>query len=78
MMPEEIRAMKAFIENQREVFGNYDICVGGNPRLEDLDEERSYIRSLARAGITWWVEYVPPDSLKVMQTAIEKGPLHIN
>jgi alkanesulfonate monooxygenase SsuD/methylene tetrahydromethanopterin reductase-like flavin-dependent oxidoreductase (luciferase family) len=78
MMPEDIRAMKAFIENQRGGLDNYDICVGGSPRRQDWDEERSYIRSLAEAGITWWVEYIPPDSLEVMQAAIEKGPLRID
>jgi hypothetical protein len=78
MMPEDILAMKTFIIEQRGGLTNYDICVGGSPRREDCNEERSYIRSLAEAGITWWVEYVPPDQIEVMRMAIEKGPLRID
>jgi alkanesulfonate monooxygenase SsuD/methylene tetrahydromethanopterin reductase-like flavin-dependent oxidoreductase (luciferase family) len=78
MMPEDIRALKAFVESQRGASSRYDISVGGSKRREDWDEERAYIKSLAEAGASWWIEYVPPDDLDKMRSAIARGPLRID
>jgi alkanesulfonate monooxygenase SsuD/methylene tetrahydromethanopterin reductase-like flavin-dependent oxidoreductase (luciferase family) len=78
MLPEDVRALKAFVASQRGTSAHYDISVGGSPRREDWDEERAYIESLAEAGSTWWIEYVPPDDLDKMRTCITRGPLRID
>ena len=78
MQPDDVRALKAFIEDRRPTSGPFDIVVGGSPRRDDWEEERAYIRSLAEAGMTWWVEYVPPDDLEVMRACIERGPLRVD
>jgi alkanesulfonate monooxygenase SsuD/methylene tetrahydromethanopterin reductase-like flavin-dependent oxidoreductase (luciferase family) len=78
MLPEDVRALKAFVASQRGASTPYDISVGGSPRREDWDEERAYIRSLAEAGSTWWIEYVPPDDLDKMRACITRGPLRID
>lgn len=78
MQPEDVRALKAFVASRQGTSAHYDISVGGSPRREDWDEERAYIRSLAEAGSTWWIEYVPPDDLDKMRACINRGPLRID
>jgi alkanesulfonate monooxygenase SsuD/methylene tetrahydromethanopterin reductase-like flavin-dependent oxidoreductase (luciferase family) len=78
MQPDDVRALKAFVEDHRSTSEPFDIALGGSPRRDDWEEERAYIRSLAEAGMTWWVEYVPPDDLEVMRARIERGPLRID
>jgi len=54
--------------------------VGVSPRRKDWEGEREYIRSLAEAGITWWTEYIPPDSgdLETVHGFIKRDPLFVN
>jgi len=80
LMPDDIRALRNFVHEQRGSLEGYDIVVGGSPRRLDWEEEREYVRSLAEAGITWWTEYLPPDSgdLETIQGFIKRGPLFIN
>jgi hypothetical protein len=78
MQPDDVRALKTFVEGHRLSSGPFDIAVGGSPRRDDWQEERGYVRSLAEAGMTWWIEYVPPDDLAVMRACIEQGPLRID
>lgn len=78
MMPEDVRALKAYVEKERGTLDGYDIATGGSRRRADWEEERGYIQSLAEAGATWWVEAVPPDEPGVMQACIERGPLRID
>jgi alkanesulfonate monooxygenase SsuD/methylene tetrahydromethanopterin reductase-like flavin-dependent oxidoreductase (luciferase family) len=75
MMPEDIRALKRFVETRRSDDAPYDIVAGGHPRDPSPDAERNHIRAMAEAGVTWWSEWVPPDEPKVMRAAIERGPL---
>jgi hypothetical protein len=78
MQPEDVRALKAFVASRRDASAHYDIAVGGSKRRDDWDKERAYIKSLAEAVSTWWIEYVPPDDLDKMQTSIARGPLRID
>jgi alkanesulfonate monooxygenase SsuD/methylene tetrahydromethanopterin reductase-like flavin-dependent oxidoreductase (luciferase family) len=80
MTPGDVRALKSFVESQRGSLHGYDIAVGGSPRRDDWEEERAYIRSLAEAGATWWVEYIPPDTggLDIVRANIDRGPLRID
>lgn len=72
MTPEDIRAL-------RELGGPrpYDISVGGRERRDDWDAEREWIRSVAEAGATWWMEWVPPADRETMRAGVDRGPLRI-
>ena len=79
LMPEDIHRLRELIQGQRGSLADYDIAVGGSPRRSDWEEEREYIRTLAEAGVTWWTEYIPPDSgdLETVRGLIKRGPLFI-
>jgi hypothetical protein len=76
---EDIRTLRELVQEQRGSLEGYDIAVGGSPRRLDREEEREHIRSMAEAGVTWWTEYIPPDSgdLETVQGLIKRGPLFI-
>jgi alkanesulfonate monooxygenase SsuD/methylene tetrahydromethanopterin reductase-like flavin-dependent oxidoreductase (luciferase family) len=61
LTPNEVLAIKTTIASHRTNAEPIDIVLGGAARGEDLDREREMIRGLARAGATWWMEYVYPD-----------------
>lgn len=77
MTPEDVRRIRAAVERERTEPGPFDLVVGGDERREDWDEERSVISSLAEAGATWWLEWVPAASFEEMCRAVVRGPLHV-
>jgi alkanesulfonate monooxygenase SsuD/methylene tetrahydromethanopterin reductase-like flavin-dependent oxidoreductase (luciferase family) len=80
MTADDVRELKTFIQQRRGSLDGYDIVVGGSPRRPDWEEERNYIRSLAEAGATWWIEYIPPDvgGPESVRASIARGPLRIH
>ena len=80
MTPKDIHDLSVIVQDQRGTLAGYDIAVGGSPRRENWEQERQYIRSLADAGATWWVEYFPPElgDLETVRLNIERGPLRID
>jgi hypothetical protein len=70
-----LAAMAARTEGERTEPAPFDLVVGGDERREDWDEERSVISSLAEAGATWWLEWVPAAGFEEMRRAIVRGPL---
>ena len=76
-MPDDVREMKAEIEHRRTAPTPFDIAIGGRLRRDDWEQERDYIRSIAGAGATWWMEGCPLDELEVMRARIKRGPLRI-
>ncbi len=78
--PDDVRALKRFIDGRRTTVTPYDIVLGGRHRAEDWEKDRALIQSLAKAGMTWWVEYVPPQigGLDDMRECITRGPLRID
>jgi alkanesulfonate monooxygenase SsuD/methylene tetrahydromethanopterin reductase-like flavin-dependent oxidoreductase (luciferase family) len=82
MQPEDVRALKDYVAGERAAAGipetvPYQIVEGGSPRRDDWDQERAYIRALAEAGMTWWIEYVPPGDLEWMRSCVSREPLRI-
>jgi alkanesulfonate monooxygenase SsuD/methylene tetrahydromethanopterin reductase-like flavin-dependent oxidoreductase (luciferase family) len=78
---EEVRALKRFIESHRSEQQRgipYEIKLGGRSRSDDWEQDRALMKSLAEAGVTWWVEYVPAGELEIMRTSIGQGPLRID
>ena len=78
MDPEDVKNLRAFVESLRGSGVTYDIVVGGSSRRADWEEEREYIRSLAEAGMTWWIEYVPPDDIEAMEACVLRSPLRVD
>jgi alkanesulfonate monooxygenase SsuD/methylene tetrahydromethanopterin reductase-like flavin-dependent oxidoreductase (luciferase family) len=80
MMADDVRALKTLVEERRGTAAGYDIAIGGSPRRSDWEEERDYIHSVAEAGATWWVEYIPPDTgdFMTVRQVIQRGPLRID
>ncbi len=75
--PDNIRSLKARATSRTDAQTPFDLAPGGRAR-KDPDADRALIRSLAEAGATWWVEYVPAAERDVMVAGIERGPLRID
>lgn len=73
LSPDDVRAIRANAGDRP-----YDVAVGGAPRREDWDEQREYVRAVAGAGATWFVEWVPPAGAATMREAVERGPLRVD
>ena len=80
MTPEDVRALRATVEQQRGSLEGYDITVSSNQQSSDRDAERAYLRLLAEAGATWCTEYLPPDlgDREAVSAMIGRGPLRID
>jgi len=78
--PADVRALKSLADQTRGGVTPFDIALGGRRRGDDWEKERSLIKSLADAGATWWVEYVPPEigGLDAACACIARGPLQID
>jgi len=55
LTPDDVASLRAEARS-----ASYVVAVGGRERREDLEAERRYVASLAKAGADWWHEYVPP------------------
>jgi alkanesulfonate monooxygenase SsuD/methylene tetrahydromethanopterin reductase-like flavin-dependent oxidoreductase (luciferase family) len=76
LTPEEVYQIKATTERERTEAAPFDLVVGGDERRKDWEEERAVIFSLAEAGATWWLEWVPAAGFGEMRRAVVRGPLH--
>lgn len=75
MTPEDIRSLRAFVDERRGPGTPFEITVGGRERGEDWEQDRAHIAAVAEAGATWWGEHIAPGDLDVMRAAIARGPL---
>lgn len=78
MLPEDVAALKTYVNQQRSAQTPYDISIGGRERGEDWEQERDHIKRIAAAGATWWREAIPCGELYKMQEWIKRGPLRID
>lgn len=78
MTPDDIRRLRAFVDERRGAGTPFEITVGGRERGEDWEQDRAHIAAVAEAGATWWGEHIPPSDLDVMRAAIARGPLRVN
>ncbi len=74
--PEDIRAMKAYVEQNKEDADNFEIVWEGETSGEDEDRAASVVRPFAEAGITWWIEsrWSPPNEPEDLRVRIRQGP----
>ncbi len=79
MKPDDIQAMKAYIDENRTLTTPFDIVMEGETPGDDGEKAASIVRPLAEAGVTWWLEAVwgTPESqggLEGMRGRMRQGP----
>jgi alkanesulfonate monooxygenase SsuD/methylene tetrahydromethanopterin reductase-like flavin-dependent oxidoreductase (luciferase family) len=78
--PEDIRAMKAYVEENRQEAASFDIVWEGETPGEDPESAARVVRPFAEAGITWWIEsmWSPPNEPEDLRARIGQGPPFID
>lgn len=80
MTPDDIRAMKAYITEQRVQLSltetPFDIVHEGRTPGDDRQKAVEQVQPYVEAGITWWVEsmWSAPNSVEDVRTRIQQGP----
>ncbi|MBA3793589.1 MAG: LLM class flavin-dependent oxidoreductase [Rubrobacter sp.] len=74
--PEDIMAMKTYVEEKRGAGSPFDIVWEGQTPGEDPEASASMVRPYAEAGATWWIEspWTPPNSPEDLRRRIRQGP----
>lgn len=73
--PNDIRAIKAYVESNRQIDGPFDIIVEGVTPGDNPAQAREIVESWAEAGATWWIESPwELESLDDLLTRIQHGP----
>jgi hypothetical protein len=78
LTPDEVRSITTSIEVVRSTPTPFDIVLGGRERGTSSEQERALIRSVAEAGGTWWIEYLPAGDVEAMRAWIKRGPLRVD
>ena len=72
---DELRAMKAFIEDNRTQTPEFDIIVEGETPVDDPEQAASVVRGWGAAGATWWLEAMwSASDLEDVLARIRVGP----
>jgi hypothetical protein len=79
MTPDDLRAMKVFIDEQRTLPTPFDIVIEGETPGDNVEKAAAIVQPLADAGVTWWLEAVwrTPESesgAQGMRRRIMQGP----
>jgi hypothetical protein len=79
MTPDDIRAIKAFVDANRTLTTPFDIVMEGNTSGEDPGQAAAIVRPWAEAGTTWWIEalWETSDS-DVVRTRLRQGPPRVD
>ncbi len=75
--PEDIRAMKAYIDANRTLTTPFDIIVEGKTEGMLPDEALEKLAAWAEAGVTWWIEGLWERSEEQAFERIRQGPPQI-
>jgi hypothetical protein len=74
--PDDLAAMKAWIEERREVTTPFDIVWEGETPGDDPARAAEIVRPWAEAGATWWMEarWSSMQQPEVVRERIRQGP----
>lgn len=77
--PDDIRAIKQYVEANRSETTPFDIVMEGETPGDDRERAATVVRPLAEAGVTWWLENVwatprEQGGLEGMRKRILQGP----
>jgi luciferase-like monooxygenase len=77
--PDDLRAMKAYIEERRTATTPFDIVYEGRTPGDDPTQAAEIVRPYAEAGATWWMEamWEAPNSPADVRRRIQQGPPRI-
>lgn len=80
--PDDIRAMKAFVAQNRTETTPFDIIMEGETPGDDARAAAAIVQPWADAGVTWWIETMwstpdAPTDLLDVQARIKQGPPRI-
>jgi len=77
--PEDIRAIKEYVEEDKGADGTFDIVWEGMTPGDDPERAASVVRPFAEAGATWWIEsrWLPPNEPEDLRRRIRQGPPHV-
>ncbi len=82
VMPDDLRAMRAYIEEHREAKTPFDYVAEGKTPGDNPGQAAEMVSEWAEAGATWWLESMwdamdRPDGKEEVQTRIRQGPPRI-
>ncbi|HEY7416648.1 MAG TPA: LLM class flavin-dependent oxidoreductase [Ktedonobacteraceae bacterium] len=73
--PEDLRAMKRSIDEQRTLATPFDIIIQGETPGNDQDRAHAIVSEWRDAGATWWIEaHWEATSIDEVRTRIRQGP----
>jgi alkanesulfonate monooxygenase SsuD/methylene tetrahydromethanopterin reductase-like flavin-dependent oxidoreductase (luciferase family) len=75
---DELRAMKAYVEEHREQTTSFDIIIEGETPGDDPEQAAAVVRGWQEAGATWWIEAMwAASELEDVLARIRQGPLRV-
>ena len=73
--PDDIRQMRAYINNYRTATTPFDVVFPGRAHEVTAEERGKHVADYAATGVTWWLEQVWPDvALTEVRSIIDQGP----
>lgn len=80
ILPEDVRAIRAFVAEHRAVEWPFDIVVNGETPGNDQTAARAMVQTYADAGATWWIDAMwdaihEPERVR---TRIQQGPPQVS
>lgn len=77
--PDEVRAMRQYVDANRTEPGPYDIVVEGTTPGDDAAAAAATVRPFAEAGATWWLEAKwDANDLEAVRARLQQGPPRID
>lgn len=75
LTPDDVREIRAYIEEHRTAEGSFDIVARGPVITFDDDEPAAPVSAYREAGATWWIDTFRPDvPLDRVRAHIARGP----
>jgi hypothetical protein len=72
--PDDVREIRAFIEENREADTPFDIVMEGVTPGNDRKRAVAQLRPYMEAGVTWWIESMWTGGMKKVRARIRQGP----
>jgi alkanesulfonate monooxygenase SsuD/methylene tetrahydromethanopterin reductase-like flavin-dependent oxidoreductase (luciferase family) len=76
LTPDDVRQIRAFVDEQRTANTPFDIVLEGVTPGDDPEQAAAQLRPFAEAGMTWWIESMwdVPGGLAAVRRRIKQGP----
>ncbi len=71
--PDDVRAIKAYVEAHRTLTTPFDIVVNGSTADLDRAERQEVLRGWREAGATWWVEGMWEATVAAVTARLQEG-----